>query len=112
MKTIELPPNHKHVVSVTAKTIEEELNDLENLLSSRKIDNNIRKIISTFSDDERKYLLEKIGKLKELNNKMFVALNLGSAKITEAQIVKGKITYLWNVLIDSKAKALKGNNSF
>jgi len=39
---------------------------------------------------------------------MFVALNLDSAEITEAQIVKGKITYLWTVLVDSKAKALKG----
>jgi len=39
---------------------------------------------------------------------MFDALNLDSAEITEAQIVKGKITYLWTVLVDIKAKALKG----
>jgi len=59
MKTMELPPNHKRVISATAKTIEEELNDLEILFSSPKNDSSIRKIIPTFSDEERKYLIEK-----------------------------------------------------
>jgi uncharacterized protein YjgD (DUF1641 family) len=108
MKGTELPPNHKRVISVTAKTIEEELNDLELLLSSQKIDSRIKKIIPSFSDEEKKYLIEKIGELRKLNNRMFEALNLESSEITEAQIVKGKITYLWTVLVDSKAKALKG----
>jgi lipopolysaccharide export system ATP-binding protein len=35
-------------------------------------------------------------------------LGPNSSEITEAKIVKGKITYLWTVLVDSKAKALKG----
>jgi len=108
MGTIELPPNHKRVISVTARTVEKELNELEIVLSQKKNDSNIKKIIHSFSDEERNYLLGKIGELRKLNNIMFEALNLDSAEITEAQIVKGKITYLWTVLVDSKAKALRG----
>ncbi len=105
MGAIELLPNHKRVISVTAKTIEEELNDLETVLSQKKNDRNIRKIIPSFSAEERKYLLGKIDELRRLNKIMFEALNLDSSEITEAQIVKGKITYMWTVLVDSKAKA-------
>ena len=108
MNSMELPPNHKRVISVTAKTIEEELDDLELLLSTQKNDRRIKKIIPSFSNEEKKYLIEKIGELRKLNNRMFESLNLDSSEITEAQIVKGKITYLWTVLVDSKAKALKG----
>ncbi|MEW6005284.1 MAG: hypothetical protein AB1695_08220 [Stygiobacter sp.] len=108
MKIKELPPNHKRVISVTAKTVEDELNYIELLLTSQKIESEIKKIIPSFSDEEKKYLLEKIRELRKLNKRMFEELNLESSEITEAQIVKGKITYLWTVLVDSKAKALKG----
>lgn len=108
MKTIKLPPNHNRVISVTAKTIEEELNELEIVLTQKNNNSIIRKFIPSFSDEKRKYLIEKINALRKLNNTMFIELNLKSSEITEEQIVKGKIVYLWTVLIDSKANALKG----
>jgi hypothetical protein len=108
MGTIELPSNHKRVISVTAKTVEEELNELEALLSAKKNDGSIKKIIPSYSDKERKFLIEKIGELRKLNHRMFEDLNLDSTELTEIQMVRGKITYLWTVLIDSKSKALKG----
>jgi len=108
MKTIKLPPNHNRVISVTAKTIEEELNELEIVLTQKNNNSIIRKFIPSFSDEKRKYLMEKINALRKLNNTMFIELNLKSSEITEEQIVKGKIAYLWTVLIDSKANALKG----
>jgi hypothetical protein len=108
MKTIKLPPNHNRVISVTAKTIEEELNELEIVLTQKNNNSIIRKFIPSFSDEKRKYLMEKINALRKLNNTMFIELNLKPSEITEEQIVKGKIAYLWTVLIDSKANALKG----
>jgi hypothetical protein len=78
------------------------------VLTQKNNNSIIRKFIPSFSDEKRKYLMEKINALRKLNNTMFIELNLKSSEITEEQIVKGKIAYLWTVLIDSKANALKG----
>jgi len=108
MGITELPPNHKRIISVTAKTIEEELNEMETVLSHDRSAGYIKKIILSYSDEERKELIEKIGELRKLNHIMSDALNLNSTEITEEQIIKGKLSYLWTVLIDSKSRALKG----
>ncbi len=108
MNKIELPQNYIRVLSVTAKIIEEELNDLENLLSRNPEKYFIKDIHPSLSDTEKKTLLEKIKLLRDLNNKLFSELNLEHYSLTESQVIKGKTTYLWSILSDSKSKALKG----
>ncbi len=108
MNKIELPPNYIRVLSVTAKIIEEELNDLENLLLRNPEIHFIKDIHPSLSDTEKKTLLEKIKLLRAMNNKLFSELNLEHYSLTESQIIKGKTAYLWSILSDSKSKALKG----
>jgi molybdenum cofactor biosynthesis enzyme MoaA len=107
MKKIELQNNHKRVLAGTFKTIEEELLELESVLSKKNNSGQLKKIVATYSDSERKYLLEKIEKLKNENQKIFNELDLTTSEVLESQIVKSRITFLWTVLHDSKSKSLR-----
>jgi hypothetical protein len=108
MKTSILPPNHHRSLSVTAQMVEQALDEMEELLRSRKNTKQTSRIERTYSEEERAHLLETISKLRRANAEMFVDLDLEASHYTENQIVTAKNTHLWTILVDSKSKGLRG----
>jgi uncharacterized protein with ParB-like and HNH nuclease domain len=102
----QLPPNHKRILSVTVKTVEEILEEIEVLLNTKPDQRKIRKIILSYNDDDRKIILEKIHEFKTLNYKIFDELQLTRTETYESNILEAKLTYLWTILADSKSKNL------
>ncbi|HEX2869383.1 MAG TPA: hypothetical protein VHO03_20230 [Ignavibacteriales bacterium] len=107
MAIIDLPPNHRRSLSVTAHFIEREMNSLEQTLLSGE-DMITEKIEKSYNEPEREALIGAIRQLKELNKKMFYDLGLNETIHTEEQIVRAKAGHLWTILIDSTPKGLKG----
>jgi hypothetical protein len=103
----ELPPNHKRILSVTVKIVEEEIEEMQQTLLMKN-KGTIKNIISDYDDTERDKILDFLKQLKSLNEKMFKELELNSENVYASQIIKAKITYLWTILENSKSAALKG----
>lgn len=103
-----LPDNHRRVLSVTARMVEQALEDMEVLLRTGRNGRLTEQIEPTYSESERIKLLSAIAKMKELNARMFRTLNLEPSYYTEEQIIVAKKTHLWTVLVDSKPKGMKG----
>lgn len=108
MAITHLPDNHRRVLAVTARIVEQALDEIEALLlrtSNRRL---TERIEHTYSETERRRLLDTVAKMKEATAGMFTALHLEPAHYTEDQIIAAKRTRLWTVLVDSKSKGTKG----
>lgn len=104
---ISLPPNHKRVISVTARLLEKELDDLESLILNNQ--NRLTKRINkTLSSDQRENILNIVKKVKVKNEEMFRKFDLDFEKLNEYQVVYSKVSYLITILTDSTSKGLKG----
>ncbi len=102
-----LPSNHKRVVSVTARLLERELNEIENLIKNNS-GNITRKINRTLTDEQRDKIKNLIEQSRSENEKMFHNFNLEAEKLNEHQIIYSKVSYLITILTDSTSKGLKG----
>jgi hypothetical protein len=103
-----LPDNHRRVLSVTARMVEQTLGEIEELLRSKRSGMLTERIEPSYAEPERGRLLSAIAKMRDLNAEMFRALNLEPSHYTEEQIIVAKKTHLWTVLVDSKSKGMKG----
>jgi len=106
-KQYELSGNHKRSLSVTSKSVEKTINDLEILLKGTN-QNQITEIVKrVYSKEDKKKIYTLLNELREVNEEMFESLELKSQKLSEDRIVNANLTYLWTILIDSKSDKLK-----
>ena len=106
-KQYELSGNHKRSLSVTSKSVEKTINDLEILLkgtNQNKITESIKRV---YTDEEKEKMFNLLDELRDINEEMFESLKLKSQKLSEDRIVYANLTYLWTILIDSKSDKLK-----
>ena len=106
--TVTLPENHRRSLSVTARMIEDSLDESEELLRSQGKGKLVEQIVPSFSQGERDRMLGAISRMRDANTEMFHRLDLEPSHRTEGQIIKAKITHMWTILVDSKSDALRG----
>ena len=105
---VELPPNHRRVLSVTAARVEKELDEMERLLRSGNPNRVTTTIRVAYSAEQRQKLLELIHRMRQANEEMFVALNLEAGQFYEERIIRAKAAHLWTVLVDSMSTKTRG----
>jgi hypothetical protein len=109
-----LPDNHKRSLSVTARHIEQGIREIELLLLNNNPDNatstkeSLTSVIKNLNNEERASILDLIKYLKIENEKMIKDLNLPKEKLYEDRIVRGRLSHIWALLVDSTPKGLKG----
>ncbi len=102
-----LPPNHRRSLSVTANVVEESLEEIERILATPGVQGASYRITPSYTDIERKHMLGLIQKIKAANAEMVAALGLDPRAVLESQILRGKLTHLWTVLVDSRSDGMK-----
>ncbi len=101
-----LPENHRRSLSVTAKFIEEGLNEIESVLKSNS-NNSVTNIVEKSYDNETKEKIYTIIKeIQSVNKEMFTKFSLTPQTTYESRIVQSQAVYLWSILIDSSSKKL------
>ncbi len=101
-----LPENHRRSLSVTAKMIEEGLDEVESKLKGSS-NHKITQILETSYDSETKEKIYEIIKdIQAMNKEMFTVLSLTPQKTYESRILQSQAVYLWSILIDSTSKNL------
>lgn len=103
-----LSDNHRRRLSVTAKTVEETIDQIELVLDSSQTPQSMRRVKSGYTLSERKRLRAILQELREANERMIQELGLQKQKIDERQIIWAAITRLWLILSDSLAAKMKG----
>jgi type VI protein secretion system component VasK len=106
--TAKLSDNHRRSLSVTAKTVEETIDQLEALLHARPSAKLMRKISRTYTPEERARLLAVLKQLRDANEGMINDLELRTELFDESQIAGAAFTRLWLVLADSVSDKMKG----
>lgn len=102
-----LPSSHRRSLSVTARIVEDSLDEIEKVLMKRERPKSSHRVTDSFDDAARKSILDTVAKLRESNDEMFRSLRLEPNVFSETQIVRARIVHLWAVLRDSKSKGLK-----
>ena len=102
-----LPPSHRRSLSVTARIVEDSLDEIEKVLTKRDRLKSSHRITNSLNDAARLKLLATAAKLRESNEEMFHALHLEPNVFSETQIIRARIVHLWAVLRDSKSKGLR-----
>jgi len=100
--------NHRRTLSVTARTIEKSLDELENIIlqaGKQKLTYTVR---SSYSSDQRQNILGTIAELKDANEEMVKSLGLQRELKDENQILRATATHLWTILIDSTSHGMRG----
>ncbi len=101
-----LPDNHRRSLSVTAKMIEEGLDEVESKLKGFS-NHKITQILETSYDLETKEKIYAIiNEITAINKEMFTSLSLTPQKSYESRVVLSQAVYLWSILIDSTSKNL------
>lgn len=101
-----LPDNHRRSLSVTAKMIEESLNEIESILNGNS-DQKVTEIIEpSYDSDTKEKIFEVIREIKVANTQMFNELSLTPQKTYESRILQSQAVYLWVILIDCTSKNL------
>ncbi len=102
-----LNSNHKRVLSSTAKIVDEELQEIEQMLFDKQDDSKMNIVEKSFSPGESKDLSKQIKLLQKMNLAMFDNFGLTSKTLSEKQIIYAKVSYLWTILSDSRSKKLR-----
>ncbi len=101
-----LPENHRRSLSVTAKFIEEGLDEVESVLK-RNSNNRVTNVVETSYDNETKEkIYEIIKEIQSVNKEMFDTLSLTPQITYENRVVQSQAVYLWSILVDSTSKRL------
>lgn len=69
-RTIKLPPNHHRGLSVTARTVERTLDELELIRRSRGVEKLTSRITASYSEETRGELLAAIAEMRKANEEM------------------------------------------
>jgi hypothetical protein len=102
-----LPSSHRRSLSVTARIVEDSLDDIEKVLMKKDQAKSSRRVTDSFDNDARKRILETVSRLRMANDEMFHDLELEPNAFSEIQIVRSRIVHVWAVLRDSKSKGLR-----
>ena len=102
-----LPPSHRRSLSVTARIVEDSLDEIEKVLTKKERSKSSHRITDSFDETTRQKILTSVGRLRDANEEMFRTLHLEPNVFSETQIVRARLVHLWAVLRDSKAKGLK-----
>jgi len=102
-----LPASHRRSLSVTARIVEDSLDEIEKVLTKKERSKSSHRVTDSFDDATRVNILAVVGKLREANEEMFRSLRLEPNVLSETQIVRARIVHLWAVLRDSKSKGLR-----
>ncbi len=107
-KSKNIPDNHKRSLSITARHIEKNIYDIENLLKSKSDNYLTEHIIRNVNDKNSIAILDLLKILKNKNEDFFNELQLDQNILSEKRILISKISYIWTIQCDSSARALKG----
>lgn len=107
-----LPPSHRRSLSVTARIVEDSLDEIEKVLLKKERSKSSHRVTDSFDSASRERILHTISKLREMNDEMFHTLHLEPNVFSETQIVRSRVVHLWAVLRDSKSKGLKRFGEF
>ena len=102
-----LPSSHRRSLSVTARIVEDSLDEIEKALSKRGWAKSSHRVTDSLDDATRTNVLAVVTRLREANDAMFHSLHLEPDVFSETQIVRARVVHLWAILRDSKAKGLK-----
>ncbi len=101
-----LSENHRRSLSVTAKFIEEGLDEVESVLknsSNHKVTNLVER---SYDNETKEKIYAIIKDIQEVNKEMFSALSLTPQISYESRVVQSQAVYLWSILVDSTSKKL------
>jgi hypothetical protein len=102
-----LPPSHRRSLSVTARIVEDSLDEIDKVLMKKNRPKSSHRVTESLDDAARKKILDTVAALRVSNEQMFQALHLEPNVFSETQIVRSRIVHLWAVLRDSRSKGLK-----
>lgn len=102
-----LPSSHRRSLSVTARIVEDSLEEIEKVLTKKDRAKSSHRVTESLDEHTRQKILAVAAKLREANDEMFRSLHLEPNVFSETQIVRARIVHLWAVLRDSKSKGLK-----
>ena len=101
-----LPENHRRSLSVTAKMIEEGLDEVESKLKGSFNHKITQKLEESYDAETKETIFSIINEIKDVNKEMFYRLSLNPQKSSESRVVQSQVVYLWSILIDSTSKKL------
>lgn len=107
-KAIRLPKNHRRSLSVTARMVEQTLDEMEELLRKRGEGKLTSEVDPTYSEHERARSLAVIAEMRRVNAEMFRTLDLERSRYAEDQVIHAKKTHIWTILVDSRSARLGG----
>ncbi len=102
-----LPASHRRSLSVTARIVENSIDEIEKVLMKKEKPRSSHRITDSLDEPTRQKILATVSRLKEANDIMFHNLHLEPDVYSETQIVRSRIVHLWAVLRDSRSKGLK-----
>jgi hypothetical protein len=102
-----LPTSHRRSLSVTARIVEDSLDEIEKVLLKKERSKSSHRITESLDPASKDIILSMVAKLREANEEMFHSLHLEPNVFSESQIVGSRIVHLWTVLRDSKSKRLR-----
>lgn len=105
---ITIPANHNRTLSVMAHHIETGLLEIKKILQNNDEFLLTENILKTIDSKKAGQILSLIDEMLKANGEMFFALELESNKNTDARIIKGKMSYLWSIIVDHTSDRLKG----
>ncbi len=101
-----LPSNHRRILSVTSEKTESSIISMERILTGKETDRKTQKLIPAYEEEKRQKILKLLDRLRVENEKFFEEFKLKPVEKYEDRLIKSQVSYLWTVLIDSKAKRL------
>ena len=102
-----LPSSHRRSLSVTARVVEEAIDEVEKILLKTDREKMTHHIEDSYDREEKKEILDVVSRLRKANEDMFRSLGLEPRVTQQSQVVKARTTHLWTVLRDSKSRSMK-----
>ena len=104
---MQLPASHRRSLSVTARIVEDSIEEIEKVLMKKGKPKSSHRITDSLDEAAKEKILATVARLRESNDTMFHVLHLEPNVFSETQIVRSRIVHLWAVLRDSRSKGLK-----
>jgi hypothetical protein len=104
---VHLPASHRRSLSVTARIVEDSLDEIEKVLLKKERSKSSHHIAESLDPASKEEILRTVARLRDANDEMFRSLHLEPNVFSESQIVRSRIVHLWTVLRDSRSKGLR-----